>query len=275
MDGNRYKRQFYNPEKVVARFRSLTTPEPTTVAKNAGAFATSAKSASTEKKEPIVTSAPPAPVAVVKDTKPPVIHITSPEIVRGVSAKKAGSRLTVIGQATDESGVSDVTVRDVAASLDEQGNFSAEILLKPGENQITVTALDIHGNRAEESFIVRRDAGAVATAPPAKQEAPPSPPVNRYFALVIGNNEYRSLEKLETAVADARAVAQALKDKFGFETKLLLNARREEIVLALSQYRRSLDAQANLLIYYAGHGFLDREVGKAYWLPVAAIPGQN
>ena len=79
MDGNRYKRQFYNPEKVVARFRSLTTPEPTTVAKNAGAFATSAKSASTEKKEPIVTSAPPAPVAVVKDTKPPVIHITSPE----------------------------------------------------------------------------------------------------------------------------------------------------------------------------------------------------
>ncbi|MDQ3754049.1 MAG: caspase family protein, partial [Acidobacteriota bacterium] len=92
--------------------------------------------------------------------------------------------------------------------------------------------------------------------------------VGRYYALVIGNNAYTSLPRLKTAEADARAVAALLKDYYGFETNLLLNATRGKIVSALSSYRRSLGPDANLLIYYAGHGVNDAD--KAYWLPVDA-----
>ena len=92
----------------------------------------------------------------------------------------------------------------------------------------------------------------------------------RYYALVIGNNAYTSLPRLKTAEADARAVAALLREAYGFETKLLLNATRTQIVSALSGYRLTLAPDANLLIYYAGHGINDKEADKAYWLPVDA-----
>ncbi|MDQ3684379.1 MAG: caspase family protein [Acidobacteriota bacterium] len=67
---------------------------------------------------------------------------------------------------------------------------------------------------------------AVSVAQPAS--------VGRYYALVIGNNAYTSLPRLKTAEADARVVAALLKDYYGFETNLLLNATRGKIVSALS-----------------------------------------
>ena len=92
-----------------------------------------------------------------------------------------------------------------------------------------------------------------------------------YHALVIGNNAYTGLRKLKTAQADAREVAALLKEFYGFETRLLLDATRTQIVSALSAYRRELGGEANLLIYYAGHGIYDKEADKAYWLPVDAV----
>jgi hypothetical protein len=92
----------------------------------------------------------------------------------------------------------------------------------------------------------------------------------RYYALVIGNNSYRHLPRLQTAVADARVVNSILRDRYGFETKLLLNAGRQDIFQAISFYRQKLDHNDNLLVYYAGHGHFDREADKAYWLPIDA-----
>src|SRR5687768_10023731 len=94
--------------------------------------------------------------------------------------------------------------------------------------------------------------------------------VGRYYALVIGNNSYRHLPKLETAVADARVVDSILRERYGFETKLLLDAGRQDIFQAISFYRQKLDPNDNLLVYYAGHGHFDREADKAYWLPIDA-----
>ena len=92
-----------------------------------------------------------------------------------------------------------------------------------------------------------------------------------YYALVIGNDDYFSLPKLKTAAADARKVERVLRETYGFfQTRLLLNATRAQLVAALSSYRRELTADDNLLIYYSGHGYNDREADKAYWLPVDA-----
>ncbi len=91
-----------------------------------------------------------------------------------------------------------------------------------------------------------------------------------YHALIIGNNDYANLPKLETAVKDAQDLANVLRSLYGFQVKLLLNATREQVMRNISEYRRTLDDSANLLIYYAGHGELDRDAGRAYWLPVDA-----
>ena len=112
------------------------------------------------------------------------------------------------------------------------------------------------------------------TKAPAAKEATAAPP-RSYYALVIGIDAYKKLSPLRTAVGDAQAVAKILSDDYGFKVKLLVDVSRQEILDALNEYRRDLDSNANLLIYYAGHGYDDKVVNKAYWLPVDADKDKN
>lgn len=95
------------------------------------------------------------------------------------------------------------------------------------------------------------------------------------YALVIGNNAYQHVRSLKTAEQDAKTVDAVLRERFGFDSKLVLNATRQDILSRISYYRRALGANDNLLIYYAGHGYFDREADKAYWLPVDARTDDN
>ena len=93
-----------------------------------------------------------------------------------------------------------------------------------------------------------------------------------YYALVIGVDRYQHLPVLKTAANDASAVEEVLRKRYGFETRLLVDAQatRAGIVNALSRYRQTLTENDSLLIYYAGHGQYDKDADKAYWLPVDA-----
>ncbi|MCK5403884.1 MAG: caspase family protein [Desulfobulbaceae bacterium] len=92
----------------------------------------------------------------------------------------------------------------------------------------------------------------------------------KYHALVIGINSYTSLPVLKTAVNDATAIAELLQKKYNFSTTLLVNASRGDILKSLSGYRKKLSNDDNLLIYYAGHGWLDEAADEGYWLPADA-----
>ena len=50
------------------------------------------------------------------------------------------------------------------------------------------------------------------------------------------------------------------------------DATRSDIVTALNDLRARLTDQDNLLVYYAGHGYLDEDADEGYWLPVDADP---
>ncbi len=89
-----------------------------------------------------------------------------------------------------------------------------------------------------------------------------------YYALVIGNNEYQDLTNLRSAVNDAKVVSTVLEVDYGFNVKLLENASRKEILRSLKDLRQSVSAKDNVLIYYAGHGYLDKDTDYGYWLPV-------
>ena len=104
---------------------------------------------------------------------------------------------------------------------------------------------------------------------------PSAPRMEKKVALVIGNDAYLYVTPLRTATNDARSVQAVLRGRYGFETTLLLNATRSQIVSALNAYRRDLGADSSLLIYYAGHGYYDKAVDKAYWWPVDARDNDN
>jgi glycine betaine/proline transport system substrate-binding protein len=97
----------------------------------------------------------------------------------------------------------------------------------------------------------------------------------KYRALVIGNNDYDDPEKLwpslETAVADAEAVANILKTDYGFaEITLLKNATRRDIVKAFNNLAKTAQDSDSVLIYYAGHGYLNEDTKEGFWIPVDA-----
>ncbi|MBF0095132.1 MAG: caspase family protein [Alphaproteobacteria bacterium] len=91
-----------------------------------------------------------------------------------------------------------------------------------------------------------------------------------YHALVIGNNDYRFVTPLATAVNDARTVAELLEKDYGFKVSLLLNATRNQTLDAFDDLRRTLTDRDNLLIFYAGHGYLDHDSDRGFWMPVDA-----
>lgn len=93
----------------------------------------------------------------------------------------------------------------------------------------------------------------------------------RYYALVIGINNYKHLQALTTAVNDARVVAAELESRYGFERpKLLLDADSEAIIEAINDFEGVLEENDSLLIYYAGHGYDDKRANSTYWLPANA-----
>jgi hypothetical protein len=226
------------------------------------------------------------PVAVVakqvrKDKQPPRITITSPQVKRGIRITAKEESLTVRGYAEDESGVAWVTVNDQKAALDEKGNFAAEILLKVGENEINVEAMDIYKNHTSRRFTIVRHAERMEEAPKAKVRPTslPKPAAatamrseGRNYALIIGINRYKNFDRLQTAVNDATGIGDILKSDYGFQTELILDekATRQNIMKRLNALKGKLNPEDQLLIYYAGHGYLDKETETSYWLPVDA-----
>jgi len=95
----------------------------------------------------------------------------------------------------------------------------------------------------------------------------------KFYALIIGNNSYGAYPALQTPANDAKSLDVILRERYGFNTKLLLNANRHQIMTALNEIHKKLTAEDNLLIYYAGHGEIDPNTNLAYWLPTDAEVG--
>jgi LysM repeat protein/adenylate kinase len=200
------------------------------------------------------------------DLSPPRITLLEPVGLRNAAGVKVGEETIVVsGTAIDETSVWNFFVNDQPVSIDTKGHFSHRLRLAFGENVLRLAAIDVHGNKAVSTYtIMREEIADVAKGVTRDLD------FGHYHALVIGNNNYEHLPKLRTAVTDATAVADLLRQHYNFGVTLLRNASRKEVIVALDKLRASLLERDNLLIYYAGHGILDNEAERGYWLPVDA-----
>jgi hypothetical protein len=73
------------------------------------------------------------------------------------------------------------------------------------------------------------------------------------WALVIGNNAYRDVPKLEKAVGDAKAIGQTLAN-LGYDVTTALDLDRRGLNLALSKLYASIQPGDTVLVHYSGHG---------------------
>lgn len=77
--------------------------------------------------------------------------------------------------------------------------------------------------------------------------------IERRVALVIGNQDYRGIRKLENAVADARAMATQLRER-GFQVFDGYDLDRRGMNRLIAEFEASLAARTIAVAYYAGHG---------------------
>ena len=219
---------------------------------------------------------------LVANFEPPTIEIIDPPIslTRGrptALLRSAVSEREIIGKVKAPAGVSQFVVNGETVKLDEFNLFFLNVPIKSKQTHISMNAMD----RAEQTvgfdftlFLDLVDSSLASTTQSSSFSATniSSDKYGKFYALVIGNNDYANLK---TAVADATEVAKLLSEQYGFDARLLLNANRYDILSAINDLRSSLTEKDNLLIYYAGHGDLDVENEKGFWLPVDAEPGNS
>ncbi len=103
--------------------------------------------------------------------------------------------------------------------------------------------------------------------------------VGAFRALIIAIDDYKDpkLPDLETPLNDARAIADVLQKKYGFVVETLLGnkATSKSIYKALRELSSKATPKDSVLIYYAGHGDIDKQYNDGWWIPYDAKAGDS
>jgi len=102
----------------------------------------------------------------------------------------------------------------------------------------------------------------------------------RNFLFVIGIDNYGAFPKLNNAVRDVQKFTKLLVSDFGFSKKKYFshiltneNATRKNIISHLNKLCNIVTCNDRVLIYFSGHGYLNPNTKKGYWVPIEAKSG--
>jgi uncharacterized caspase-like protein len=91
------------------------------------------------------------------------------------------------------------------------------------------------------------------------------------IALVVGNDDYKSIDRLEKAVNDAISVTAALQQR-GFQVILVRNADRREFLTRLAEFNSRVEPGDLALFFFSGHGV---EVRGTNYVLATDVPSLN
>lgn len=211
---------------------------------------------------------------------PPTLEMLSPMVVATRGKNTAVVRggpgpHDLVGRITHPQAIAQVTVNNQPIALSANGTFTAKVNVPSGGAAVQIVATGKAGGKMGMDFNVIAQAGGggssgVAAAEGVIGEVPANLRLGNGYAVIIGNDDYQDggYSTLKSARSDATAVSQVLKARYGYQTTLLLDASRLEILTALNAMREKLGPNDNLMIYFAGHGEVKGSQG--YWIPTDA-----
>lgn len=93
------------------------------------------------------------------------------------------------------------------------------------------------------------------------------------WLFVIGINNYQTWPRLETAVNDAKSLKDVLLDRYRYDKKRVVElynekATRKNIIGNLRYLAKNVKKDDSLVIFYAGHGYIDSITKEGSWIPV-------
>jgi hypothetical protein len=235
----------------VAQTAPVTAPSTTQVAvgpnrpaqvATAPVAAPTALVATPAKTEPTPVKPSPAPVVAAAITPPP------PPTPAPVADNSAQLKLEQERRAMDEE------KRKMAQQLEAMTQMLAKLQQE---------------NAAAAAAAKAKEVAAATPEPPAKPREPVTY-ANRK-ALVIGNDLYTHVPKLNNAGADADAMAKSL-EAVGYKVFKHLNLDEKRFKQAIRDFRQNLSGGDEVLFFYAGHGV---QLGNANYLLPTDVQGDQ
>ncbi len=132
-----------------------------------------------------------------------------------------------------------------------------------------------NAGKSTMKWMTLKDAAALCIAAAFTVLAAAPAYAEKRVALVIGNNEYKNVPKLQKAVNDARTMGDTLK-QLGFTVMVAENQTRQAFSESLLAFDKAVDKGDTAFFFYAGHGF--EIAGQNFLLPTdvpAATEGQE
>ncbi|MBM4272472.1 MAG: caspase family protein [Deltaproteobacteria bacterium] len=187
------------------------------------------------------------PPTVSVEKTAPKITITSHNVSGSQRVLTSQSSVSVAGIAESTHGIAEVTVNELQADLNENGNFSADVLLKVGQNSIIVTAVDTRRNKTTTQFIIQRErttkslASDKSALPVSEKKEPPrititSPDVTRSLKLVARESSIVVVGVAQSSIGISKVTVNEmhaeLDEKGNFSADVPLKVGQNSVVVA-------------------------------------------
>ena len=210
--------------------------------------------------QPAAVKPPVVNPPVTPQPAPPVVVAAAPP---AVPAGPSAAQLAEKRQAEQERKQLEEEKNKVTQQLEAMRQMLAKL---QKENEVAAA----NAKLAEAS---KAKAEAEAAKSKSAEAAVPAKPVvyaNRK-ALVIGNDLYTDVSKLNNAAADANAMAIAL-EQVGYKVFKHLNLDEKKFKQAIRDFRTNVQGGDEVLVFYAGHGV---QLGSANYLLPIDIKGEG
>lgn len=199
-----------------------------------------------------------------RDTLTPQLELRFPQVRDGDVYNCYNEKLTLIGYVEDSSLIKTILFESKKLYHNSSGIFCTEIELKKGYNSFKLIAMDEHMNYSEREIIIN------CLAEENQEEV-----INiegKYYGLFLAVNDYQDhrLGDLQNPINDAKALMDMLVSRYTFapsETIFLQNPTMIEIRSVFDSLSHIITPKDNLLIFYAGHGYMDEEANIGFWIP--------
>jgi hypothetical protein len=204
----------------------------------------------------------------ITDSLPPEITLLSPELQKDGIFNIYNSKIDIIGEVKDQSSIKTIVINSSPVTLSDNNVFTYKATLSQGNNEFFILAIDENDNYTRFKFTVNNiTKSAIAT-----EEIEIK---GEYYGLLIGVDHYTApgFANLDNPISDAERLYNVLVSKYNFakeNVKLIRDASYKDIIKALDELSESISADDNLLIFYAGHGWWDKNANIGYWLPADA-----
>ena len=210
--------------------------------------------------QPVAANAPVVNAPAISQILPPVaVAAAPPPLPSGPSAAELAERR----RADQERKQLEDEKNKVMQQLEAMRQMLAKL---QKENEVAAANAKLaEANKAKAEAEAAKSKLAEAAVP-----AKPLVFANRK-ALVIGNDLYTDVSKLNNAAADANAMAIAL-EQVGYKVFKHLNLDEKKFKQAIRDFRANVQGGDEVLVFYAGHGV---QLGSANYLLPIDIKGEG